>query len=355
MPTANEAIQQLQIRHAVGLQRYSAHVVREVIRILETSDREIVAKLRARGATLEGTFTSERFKTLLEAVREINQAAHTELANRLRPELRELAKYEAQFQAQLIQRAVPVAVDIVTPPAGLLNAVVTSKPFEGRLLREWVAELSAGKMKRLRDALRLGMVQGETVEQIVRRIAGTRANNYRDGILEISRRGARAMVQTATNHVANSAREEMFKANEDLIKKVQWVATLDTRTCPTCSALDGEVFDIDQGPRPPRHINCRCTTIPITKSWRELGIDLDEVPPGTRASMNGQVPSTMNYQSWLKSQSAEVQDEALGKTRGALFRRGGLTVDRFVDTRGNQLTLDELRETESRAFKRANL
>jgi len=353
--SVNEDILQLQVRHAVGLQRLSAGMIRDIIRILETSDREIVNKLRARGATLEGTFTSARFQTLLEAIREINRDAYVELANKLRGDLGDLAKYEGQFQAQLLTRAVPVALDIVTPSAGLLRAVVTAQPFQGRLLREWVAELSANKMKRLRDALRLGMVQGETVEQIVRRIAGTRANGYSDGIMEITRRGARAMVSTATNHVANAAREEFFKENESLIKGVQWVSTLDTITCPTCQALDGKVFKMGDGPRPPQHINCRCTTIPITKSWRELGLDIDEAPAGTRASMNGQVPAKMRYDEWLRKQSAEAQDEALGKTRGRLFREGGLSVDRFVDTRGNHLTLDELREREGRAFKRAGV
>jgi hypothetical protein len=101
--------------------------------------------------------------------------------------------------------------------------------------------------------------------------------------------------------------------------------------------------------------NCRCTTTPVLKSWRELGVNLKEAPDGTRASMDGQISETDNYASWLEKQSAAIQDEALGKTRGALFRRGELSFDRFTDQRGNQLTLDQLREREAKAFNLANL
>jgi hypothetical protein len=101
--------------------------------------------------------------------------------------------------------------------------------------------------------------------------------------------------------------------------------------------------------------NCRCTTVPVTKSFRELGLDVDEVPAGTRASMNGQVPATQTYEQWLRRQSAEVQDDVLGVTKGALFRRGGLKIRDFINNAGKEYTLDELRKVEAGAFKKANL
>lgn len=93
------------------------------------------------------------------------------------------------------------------------------------------------------------------------------------------------------------------------------------------------------GPVPPLHFNCRCVRIPVVKSWRDLGFDIDEVPEGTRASMDGQVPETQTYGAWLKTQPASVQDEALGPKRAELFR-GGMTVDRFVRD-GRVVRLDE--------------
>ena len=222
-------------------------------------------------------------------------------------------------------------------------------------MREWVSELDAAKYGRLRNAIRQGVVQGETIEQIVRRVRGTRALNYTDGVMNIGRRGAEAMVRTAVSHTTTAARDALYQVNSDLIDCEQWVGTLDTRTCSHCMALDGKKFELGNGPKTPAHIGCRCVRVPVTKSWRELGFDLDELDPGTRASMNGQVSATENYGSWLRKQSAGVQDEALGATRGRLFRKGGLDVDRFTNRAGEELTLDQLKSMDAKAFHAAGL
>lgn len=351
----NDDIRDLQIRHSVGVQRLSAGVVRRMIQLLDKSDAEIVAKLLSRGPTLDGSFTSQRLQFLLRALRQINHDGHVQLGQELRQEFRDFARYEVDFQQRLLASAVPVAVDFVSPSAQMIDAVVTARPFNGKLLRDSIADLEVGKYKALREGIQLGIIQGETTAQIVQRIRGTKALNYRDGILDRSRTAVTRMVRTATNHVANAARETLYEENDDLIDGVQWVATLDTRTCPTCGELDGKTFKIGKGPRPPRHLNCRCCTTPVLKSWRSMGINVDEAPAGTRASMNGQVSATETYNSWLKGQSAATQDEALGATRGKLFRAGGLDVDRFTDTRGNQLTLAELAKREAGAFTKAGV
>lgn len=69
----------------------------------------------------------------------------------------------------------------------------------------------------------------------------------------------------------------------------------------------------------------------------------------------GRVPADQTYGQWLRTQPAAFQDDVLGKTKGALFRRGGLQVEQFVDKAGNELTLKQLAQTNPTAFIRANL
>ena len=45
------------------------------------------------------------------------------------------------------------------------------------------------------------------------------------------------------------------------VKKVQWVAEHDDRTCGECAKRDGKVYDIDKVP-PKVHYGCRCKLIP---------------------------------------------------------------------------------------------
>lgn len=353
--SVNDTIADLEIRHAVGINRLSTGTLRKLLPILDRADAEIVAKLLARGDVLSGSFTSRRLEKLLDAIRKVNHDAHVIVGRELRTELRALAAYEAQFQTRLLKSALPVALDVVTPAAETLYAVVNARPFQGRLLKEWLTDLDVNAARRVRDAVRMGVVQGETVDQIVRRIRGTKAQNYADGAMAISRRGAEAMVRTAVSHTTTVARGELYKANADIIAKEQWVSTLDTRTCPQCQGLDGQTFEVGQGQMTPVHIGCRCVRIPVTKSWRELGFDIDDLDASTRASMNGQVPATQTYGQWLRKQPVEVQDEALGPTRGKLFRAGDLPVERFTNRAGDQLTLDELRARENEAFQKAGL
>ena len=350
----NDDLLNLEVRHHIGIQRLSTTVLRRLIPILDEADAEIVAILMARSRALEGSYTSERMRNLLASLRNVNREAHLGLGRSLAAELAEVALYESGFQQRLFAN---FNIDFLTPSETLLRNIVTRQPLQGHLLREIVADLGRATIKKINGAIRQGMVQGETTEAIIRRVRGTKAMSFRDGAMSATRATAERVVRTAVNHISNSAREETFEQNADLLKGFQWVATLDTRTCLQCASLDGKMFPIGQrkGPRAPLHINCRCTLVPVTKSWRDLGIDLDEVAATTRASMNGQVSSTETFGSWLKKQRASVQDEALGPTRGALFRRGKLTVDRFMDVRGNQLTIDELRAREADAFEMANV
>lgn len=355
-----------EVRHAVGLHRYSNGVVRRIVNLLNESDRELVAKLIEYDLTPgRAPATRQRLARMLEAFREIIQEGYNSLEPTLRGELMELASYEVEFQAGLFENRVPIALDLIKPSVEQLAAAVTAQPFQGALLREWAESLESDAFVRVRNSIRLGFTQGETIDEMVRRLRGTRAKGFADGILEINRRNAEAVVRTAVSHVATNARMDFFEANADLVKATTWAATLDMRTTPICRVRDGLQYTLDGKPLGHKHAwlggpgkahwQCRSTPVPVIKSWQELGIDIEEAPPATRASMTGQVPETTNYQDWMKRQSAELQDDVLGPTRGALFRRGDLTLDKFVDRQGRQYTLKELREREAEAFARANL
>ena len=82
---------------------------------------------------------------------------------------------------------------------------------------------------------------------------------------------------------------------------------------------------------------------------------MDELDPGTRASMDGQVAAETAYGEWLKKQSAARQDQVLGPVRGKLLRDGGLTVDRFANDKGVWLSIEQLRERDAAAFRRAGV
>ena len=57
--------------------------------------------------------------------------------------------------------------------------------------------------------------------------------------------------------------EATIKGFKDIgVKKVQWIAADDEKTCPTCGARDNKVYHINKIPPKP-HYGCRCYIVPV--------------------------------------------------------------------------------------------
>lgn len=355
MATANEKLQTATIDHGHDIIRYQNQVVYKVIALLNRTDKDLFIQLTAALQQLPvSQFTVERLDSLLASVRQINAAAYQKIRHDLQTELADLVAYEQGYQAQLFQNTLPVTFEVATVPVAQVVSSAMARPFQGRLLSEWMAGLEAEKSAKIRDAIRIGYVEGQTIPEMVTRLRGTKAKQYQDGILEITRRNAETIVRTAVSHTANHTRQKFAEANDDLVKGIKWISTLDGKTSPICQSRDGKVYPVDSGPRPPAHPNCRSSTSYVLKSWKELGIDLKEFPEGTRSSMSGQVPANVTYNEWLKGKDSTFQDKVLGPTRGKLFREG-MPVDRFVNKAGDRLTLGELRKRDAEYFRKAGI
>lgn len=76
-----------------------------------------------------------------------------------------------------------------------------------------------------------------------------------------------------------------------------------------------------------------------------MGIDLEEMEPGTRASivngMKGEIPDSISYPEWFEMQNKEFQVDILGKARYDAYTQGKELTE-FVDN-GKILTLEELK------------
>lgn len=148
---------------------------------------------------------------------------------------------------------------------------------------------------------------------------------------------------------------DSHRKNADLIKSILWLATLDTNTRPECRIRDGKQYSLDSN-EPVGHSvpwlggpgkvlqKCRCVAIPVLRSWRELGIDVDDMPAGTRASMGGQVPSDLYYPQWIEIQTEDILERALGTERARLLRMGGLRYTDLHADDGAFLSLSDLRQ-----------
>lgn len=351
--TVNDYMLDRAVQHQLWVIRHSNANAREVRRLIAAAQEDLIDKLAfrlkmisKRGGVDLGPEVTRRLREVDVQLGQLSREMMRDTRNTLQGSLVELAKQEALYQDSLFIRAFPVVVDTVTPSAATLVSLVTRQPFDGMPLTKWFDKLATGQQSQLLQAVRNSIVQGESIGKLTQRIRGSAASGFTDGVLGGTRRNAEAIARTATLHVSNQTRQAYYLENDEFIKGLQWVATLDTKTCLRCQAQDGRVYPIRGGVRPPLHVQCRCTMTPVLKSAQALGLDLADAPEGTRVSMDGQVPESMTYNKWL-AQKLEQGDtrtlnEALGPRRAELFASGNYAVTDFVDVRGRTITLAQL-------------
>lgn len=395
MPTANEALFDAMVRHQIYLMRYSASLRKRITELLNASEADIAATIRERLRTYKGSLSApadvKRLEVLLGIVKNTRLKAWAQVDAEWLKELTALAQTEPVTLQGIIATTSPVVTQTILPPPRLLKAIVTSKPFEGRVLKEWSKTLRAEDLRRIDNAVRMGMMAGEDSATIARRVVGTARLKGTDGITQITRRQAAAVTRTAVNHVGAQARAEFVRENDDLVTVELFVSTLDSRTTPVCRANDGKEYPVNVGPIPPLHFGCRSLRVPqfgddlggkrpakpmtekmLLREYHKehgikgAGLTRDGLPKGHKGAfdkfsrkrvreLTGRVSNRTSYQEWLATQSREFQDDILGRSKGKLFREGGLRLDQFVDRNGTELNLGQLASKHASAFKAAGL
>lgn len=169
-------------------------------------------------------------------------------------------------------------------------------------------------------------LDGVSIDEIRKQITGTKANNNQDGLIAKINRDIKSTIITARKHQEIEAKTQAYKA----AKTDGYVlsAVLDGRTSDICLGYNGRIvlWSYSFQPMPPFHYRCRTTMLPYIKGRT--------IAPG-------------NGFAWLKSQSAQFQDDLIGVTRGKILRNSGLTADEYRRASRNNLnepiTLDEMK------------
>jgi SPP1 gp7 family putative phage head morphogenesis protein len=128
-----------------------------------------------------------------------------------------------------------------------------------------------------------------------------------DGGLSRATRIARTEMLDAYRNAAHTADE----ANTDVLAGWRWQASLTARTCPACLAMHGRLFPTSQ-PGPQGHVNCRCSRLPVTKSWAELGF----------VGLGEPVDQMPDAEDWFDRLPPVEQAAIMGPTRLRLLRSG---------------------------------
>ena len=147
-----------------------------------------------------------------------------------------------------------------------------------------------GMTARLKNELLVSMLSGRSGEKTARIF------QERFGVNAYC---ARRLVRTESAYVANAAQSRAY--DEAGIDRYRFVATLDSRTCECCAALDGKVFELANAKPgtnyPPMHPFCRSTTIADFGDEELAGL---ERRAKDKDGNTIKVPAGMTYEDWYE-------------------------------------------------------
>lgn len=295
------------LKYQIGLRRYEAGQVRDILKLIDRVEKAVI-------------------KNNDDAIDIINNNYP------LYPDLIDFTQHSIDIAMQDFARMPSLAViDRLYKPR-----------FEGNVMAEWWSRMTNDLKFKIKGVIRHGVLENWDKAQMTAALKGSFASN---------RHQAAAVVQTSIHTIANDARMAVYEKNSDIIKGFYWLSTLDSRTTLTCIGRSGLEWDIEKNPVnhsipfavPPIHWNCRSVMMPKLITFREAGLDRDEIK-STRSSKLGQIEQDISFDKFLKSLSKKEQDEQLGVGRADLWRDGKITLKQLLDGNGRELTLAELKE-----------
>ena len=400
-------------RNAIDLNRYSNSVAKKIVVSYNDIVLNTVERLRSIDE-LTAPQTAKRLRSLLAQLKESLANWTVDSSAFMTDELQGLALLQSEFVAEELKKVVPsgpkgdVRVRTVEVSPKFAKSVVTTDPTKinvfalpreledsvlqggsplynltaqrgsvitlpnGMTVEKAFRGLASSQADLFTKTVRSGLLAGEPTQQIARKLKGRLNFGQAGSVRQIAEQGGAmtrmanhqvmTIVRTSVNQVSNAAAQGVYNANEDITKKYEYVATLDSRTSAICGRLDGQTFAYGKGPTPPQHFNCRSTTVPVIdyEGLKKEGFDFDDIAKGQRPSESGMVPGDTTYADWLAKQPLSVQEKVFGKWKTQYFtklskQKGGpqSALRKIIKKDGSEKTLKQLQATYGKppAFK----
>lgn len=354
--TTNEDIADALVLRRLSVLRYEQGVAADMIAQWDEYTEALIReaqRIQRRARNTKRPLTRGE-KARLSAIRKELDAGLSDLreglTDTLGSALQEVSETEGAAVAEAFRVALPEAdppdalAVAVVPPSDLARAI--SDPIGGRV---WTARLAADLVEAngaLSSVIARSVIEGASMPEAARALRDV------SGIRETYRGRFTAIARTEVQRVANAAAADTYRANRDIVSGVQYLATLDSRTCLVCAPLHNQIIPLNPDGSlpvlipgtpyhmPPVHPRCRCFLAPVVKPLTELGIDLRSA--SARDRLDGKKAINMDFDQWLKRQGAGVQNDILGPKRADLWRSGAVELEQFSDA-GKVLSLGDLR------------
>jgi len=180
---------------------------------------------------------------------------------------------------------------------------------DGSPLKDLLGRLGPEAGQAVMDALVRGLGLGRGPEVIGRLI---------QQMMGMALTRALRIARTEMLRAYREAAHRNYQANSDVVKGWIWHSALNERTCAACWAMHGTVHRLEE--RLDDHVCGRCTAVPLTKTWAELGFE--GIPETT-------LPIEQGVDVFQRL-SPEMQQKILGMAKYAAWKDGKFNLEDLV-------------------------
>lgn len=216
-----------------------------------------------------------------------------------------LDHHEALVRSQLPPGQAGAAINFARVSPEAVAAMVERST---QSIHKFTRPLPADVERIMKQQLIRGITVGDNPRRTAARMLKLSEGRFNGGLTR-----ALNIARTETLDAHRSASQSSEKANTAILEEWEWSADLSARTCPSCWAQHGTRHPLsEEGPLD--HPSGRCARVTITKSWKDLGFDIEEPESLTKdaeAEYNNLTP--------------ESQAAIMGKTRAQMLANGEIS------------------------------
>ena len=379
---ASDEFALLSVDAQINLERFTARLQQRALSMIRVLEDELVARIAVFDLAGIPRASTQRRRTeaLIRDIRTILGKRFGMAEKRVSTELRELSAFVHPNTVAMINTVFSVNIAKATITSADLKALANEIVVLGEPAADWWAGQEEGTRRRFAREMRNGVLAGDTNNELIKRVRGkptgrtmsvelgngvvSKVPVYSGGVLQVTRNQVDALVRTSVQSVANEALMATYKANADIMKGVEALVTLDSRTSDICMARAGAAWDFEGEPLPgttnegfpgppPWHFRCRSVLVPITKTWSEIIEEqtgkklkvLETVPDSKRTSFDGLISGKVRtFDDYLKLKGDPWARKKLGPGRYDLWKQGKITMRQLIDQSGRPRTLAQLLE-----------
>ncbi len=346
------------VKHRYALDDYEIQALKPLLKAVSQAQREILQRIEQRAASLP-EWSEERALALLDELSDLTLGIQT----RINGDISGMASHAGAESYLLHNDVVSFGGKVldfnnVALSAGQIAQLIEKTPVGGKLLNEWIRSSFDWRLQEeIQQEITAGLLQGEGYPGLVRRLGQG---------FDLTKQDAISVARTYVQSVNCNAQMDVYRANKQVVKGWRWTAVMEPGygktgrgTCIICQSLDGREYAVDDPGAPPlpNHLRCRCMAIPTLISWRELGLDMDEMkdvfrPYTIRPDKNIDAGGKReilevgfhqgDYASWFATRDRAFQLNAVGPGRLELLESGKVKFEDLVDRSGRLRLLDRV-------------